>query len=404
MDLQSGKLYWPTTIKNKRTYEPLQENISCDVLIIGGGSSGAQCAYYLADKGVDVVVVDRREIGAGSTSTNTALIQYAGDKTFVELINTFGEDNAVRHLKLCEQAMKDIEATKAQLPIDIDFTLRDSLYFASYLEDVQKLDEEHQYLQKHGFDVLKLDEEQIGRHFPFKKRSALYYKNDAQLNPLAFSLGLMEYAHSRGVRVFEHTAVQRKKFEHNLVHYYTTDNYEIKAKHVIIAAGYEGLEFHKEKNATISSSYAIVTSQVKDFSSWYKRALIWESARPYIYMRTTPDDRVIIGGLDETTTYAEQRDGMILGKRDKLIEEFNKLFPDIHVKADFYLGAFYGGTHDGLPMLGIYEQYPNCYFLYGYGDNGTVYSMVLSKIIRDLILNGSNDDLNLYLQPRVPMS
>lgn len=41
---------------------------SCDVLVIGAGIVGASCAHYLADAGVDVVVVDRGPVAGGTTS------------------------------------------------------------------------------------------------------------------------------------------------------------------------------------------------------------------------------------------------------------------------------------------------------------------------------------------------
>jgi len=57
MQLQTGNFYWPTTFAQHPAYPPLNENIICDVLIIGGGSSGAQCAHYLSGTGLNVVVV-----------------------------------------------------------------------------------------------------------------------------------------------------------------------------------------------------------------------------------------------------------------------------------------------------------------------------------------------------------
>ncbi|MFT9846886.1 NAD(P)/FAD-dependent oxidoreductase [Aneurinibacillus sp. REN35] len=402
MDLQSGRLYWPTTLSDTPVYPALEADVECDVLIIGGGSSGAQCAYYLSEHDLDVVVVDKRKIGYGSTSTNTALIQYAGDKMCFELANTFGERYTLRHLTLCRQAINEIEKAAVSLPIDPEFTRRDSLYYASYPEDVTKLVREYELLKKHGFDVEYITEEEIGRLYPFTKRAALYIKNDGELNPYAFTLGLLEKARSRGVRIYEETEVTGEVYRDDQSTFYTNNQRAIHARYVIFAGGYEALETKKEKNAVISSSYAVITNQLtdEDFASWHKRTLIWETARPYIYMRTTKDNRIIIGGLDEDTTHADDRDSKIMHKKDKLIEEFNELFPAIRVQPEFYLGAFYGGTHDGLPMIGMYDSFPNSYFLYAYGDNGTVYSMMLAKIITEAIVTGSQPDLDLYLQTR----
>jgi glycine/D-amino acid oxidase-like deaminating enzyme len=117
-------------------------------------------------------------------------------------------------------------------------------------------------------------------------------------------------------------------------------------------------------------------------------------------MCTSADKRIIFGGLDDSTSDPEKRNHKILYKKDKLIEEFNELFPSIKVEAEYYLGAYYGVTRDGLPMIGEYEESPHCYFMYGYGDNGTVYNMVLGKIVADILTAGTSGDLELYLQTR----
>ncbi|MBM4763181.1 FAD-dependent oxidoreductase [Bacillus sp. B15-48] len=401
MDLQSGKFYWPTTFPNTPTYPILEDDIKCDVLIIGGGSSGAQCAHYLSDTNLDVVVVDKRKIGTGSTSTNTALIQYLGDKMLFELVNSFGEEAAILHTKLCEEAMNEIEKTAHSMEVDAEFTRRDTLYYASDKAGVEKLKKEYFYLEKHGFKADLLTEKQISERYPFKKELALYTYDDGELNPFKYNHGLLKEAIKKGVRVFEQTRISGHKFENDEAIFYTDTGHSIKARYVIIAAGYEGLEFKKEKNGLLTSSYAVITNPVDDFKDWYNRTLIWETARPYIYMRTTKDRRIIIGGLDDSTTYPDDRDSKIIHKKDKLIEEFNKLFPAIHVHPEYYLGAFYGGTHDGLPLIGEYEEFPNCYFLFGYGDNGLVYSGALAKIIRDMITKGSHPAKNLYRKERL---
>ncbi|QFK72423.1 FAD-dependent oxidoreductase [Pradoshia sp. D12] len=402
MNLQSGKYYWQTTYPNPPVYPSLEEDILCDVLIVGGGSSGAQCAYLLSDKGLKVAVVDKRRIGTGSTMTNTALLQYLGDKMLFELINSFGEESAIYHTKLCEQAISEIEETSKKLNLDSEFTRRDSLYYASDPQGETKLQREYDYLIKHDFPVDLLNESQIKERYPFSKQSALYIHNDGEINPFKYNHGLIQAAHQKGVQIFEDTKITGKKFNKEYATFFTDRNHSITARKVIIAAGYEGLEFKKDKDCLLTSSYAVITKPVENLqqSEWYKQTLIWETARPYIYMRTTADNRIIIGGLDENTIYPEDRDSKINHKKTKLIEEFNKLFPGIKAEPEFYLGAFYGGTHDGLPLIGQYDEFPHCHFQFAYGDNGLVYSTVLSKIITDIITKGSHPAFNLYSQKR----
>lgn len=79
---------------------------------------------------------------------------------------------------------------------------------------------------------------------------------------------------------------------------------------------------------------------------------------------------------------------------------FTRCFLPLTFEPDYYLGAFYGGTMDGLPIIGIYDEHPGSYFLFAFGDNGTVYSQMLAKIIAEDIISGSSPNLALYLQNR----
>lgn len=400
MDLQSGTLYWPTTVGNAPEYPKLTEDISCDALIIGGGSSGAQSAYRLAKQGLRVVVVDKRTIGGGSSSTNTALIQYAGDKSLAELSASFGEETAVRHLKLCEQAITDIEEACANIEDQADFIRRDSLYYASTAEDIPALKEEYALLSKHGFNVDYWNEKQIAGLYPFRKAGAIFYSNDAEMNPLKYIYGLFRQVEQLGGRIYCNTEITGKTFEKDTAVFKTKNGHTITAKYVIMAAGYEQAEITPSENATITSSYIVITKPVSDFTSWYKRSLIWETARPYLYMRTTKDNRIIIGGMDQDTDQTLNRDAKIGQGRDKLMNVLHHMFPEMDTEPEFAQGAFFAGTVDGLPMIGRNEEYPHCFYIMAYGDNGTVYNMNLSKIVTDVITKGNSPDLDLYLHTK----
>ncbi|GLY08835.1 NAD(P)/FAD-dependent oxidoreductase [Pseudobacillus badius] len=402
MNLQSGTYYWPTTFPDAPSYPALTEDLVCDVLIIGGGSSAAQCAYYLSRASLRVAVIEKGQIGSGSTSTNTALIQYSGEKMFTSLIHTFGEEYIARHLMLLKEAINELEKAAQATDIDYEFRRRDTLYFASCQEDIASLKAEYDFLKQHGCDLDFLSQRDIESNYPFSREAAIYSYNDGELNPFKFTHALLDDAAKKGVRIYEKTEMNGHHYDQqrDQVIISTKTGHSIQARHVIFAAGYEGMEIKKEKKASFVSTYTVTTKPVEDLSSWYNRTLIWETARPYLFMRTTADNRIIVGGLDENTAYPEDRDSKLIHKKDQLLKEFTNMFPDIETEPDYYVAAFYGGTVDGLPIIGIYDDYPHCYFLFAFGDNGTVYSQVLAKIIAEEIIRGNSPDLPLYLQNR----
>ncbi|TCM96404.1 glycine/D-amino acid oxidase-like deaminating enzyme [Paenibacillus sp. BK033] len=393
MNLQSGTYYWPTTLPDAPAYPSLQADTECDVAIIGGGSSAAQCAYYLAEQGLKTVVLEKGRIGGGSTSTNTAIIQYSGEKMFTSLAHTFGESYIADHIKLLKQAIDDIEAASLLVETDCEFRRRDTLYSASCPEDVDRLRSEYEFIKQHGAEVDFWLKDKIEAHYPFSREAAIYSYRDGELNPYKFTHALFQYAANRGVMVYEQSEMNGHHYDRGLQRMMisTKNGYNVQARYVIFAAGYDNMDIRKEKQASFVSTYTVTTQPVTDFSTWHNRTLLWETARPYIYIRTTADDRVIIGGLDENTMYPDDRDSK---------QEFHLRFPDIPVESAYSCAAFYGGMVDGLPIIGKYEEYPNSYFLLAYGDNGTVYSQLLSKIIIQEITEGYSPYMERYLQDR----
>lgn len=321
---------------------------------------------------------------------------------FTALVHTFGETYVGRHLKLLKEAIDEIEAASRSVDIDCEFRRRDTLYAASCPEDIDRLRNEYEFIKRHGIQIDFWNRAQIQEKYPFGRDAAIYSYDDGELNPYKFTHALFQYATKRGVRVYEHSGMNGHHYDRQRQRMIVTTKTgsEINARHVIFAAGYENMEIRKEKQASFVSTYTVTTQPVADLSSWYNRTLLWETARPYLYVRTTVDNRIIVGGLDENTAYPERRDSKLLHKKDMLLAAFNRLFPDIRVEPAFYSAAFYGGMTDGLPIIGKYEEYPNSYFLLAYGDNGTVYSQLLAKLIVQDIVEGHSPDLALYLQDR----
>src|SRR5690349_1110799 len=115
MDLTTGCPLWPIRDGLLATYPPLTRDVTCDVAIIGGGMTGGFVALALAEAGVDVVLLDKRDIGTGSTGSCTGLLQYEIDTPLHRLIDRIGEEKAVRSYLLCLGAINKIEPLTRKL-------------------------------------------------------------------------------------------------------------------------------------------------------------------------------------------------------------------------------------------------------------------------------------------------
>ncbi|WP_339169320.1 FAD-dependent oxidoreductase [Paenibacillus sp. FSL R5-0341] len=395
MDLVYGTPFWPSTFNSTFNYPALREDISCDCLIIGGGMGGALTSKLLSEKGVNTVVIDKRDIAQGSSSANTGLLQYTNDKTLTSCIHTFGEAKGVRFYELCREAMKQLTQIAGTLDTDPWFIPRTSLCFASSEDDVSLLEEEYQTLKHYGFEAELWNADKIKTHFPFSKPAALYTRGDAEVNPYRFVHALFESANKRGARIYGQTEMIHCEYDEDGVVCHTS-NGKIRASKVIFAAGYETQDIKKDRGAYLKTTYAIATKPLPDLKEWFEHSMIWETARPYLYMRTTPDGRIIAGGLDEEIPREDQREIRAKHRGDTLLEEVRSYFPLDGLAVDYAWGAVFGNTNDGLPLIGTHPDYPHSYFVEGYGGNGTVYSMIAASLITDAITGKQNPDMDLF--------
>lgn len=348
--------------------------------------SGILNAHMLASQGLRTVVIERETIAGGSSLANTGLIQTANDIMLSELADQIGEARAVLFYTACKKAIDQLEALTEQLPDKSEFVRRSSLYLVSTEQDLPKLQREYAMLQKHGFEVEWWSPQRIRSHFPFERPGAIVTHGDAEINPYLFIAALAEEAVKQGLAIYEHTDVvahNSSEHEHLLK---TSDGGAITAKHVLFAVGYEPEELRCNMiRSDLNRSFAAVSApQSASLDVWHERMMIWETARPYLYLRTTPDNRVIIGGLDEDPP--QPLEGTSRNKRtDKLHNLLLQMFPTLTAPVEYEWSAVFGESRDGLPFIGRDPLRSSVYYALGYGGNGTVYSLIASQLLFELI-------------------
>src|SRR3954468_21311433 len=121
MDLTSGYPLWPIKDGLIETYPRLYDDLACDIAVIGGGISGALVAQHLAEAGLDTIVLDKREIGWGSTAASTAVLQYEIDISLAELSEKLGSAHASRAYLACRDAINGLTDLIERLPGDSGF-------------------------------------------------------------------------------------------------------------------------------------------------------------------------------------------------------------------------------------------------------------------------------------------
>ncbi|HMC26559.1 MAG TPA: FAD-dependent oxidoreductase [Verrucomicrobiae bacterium] len=376
-----------------RRHSPLRKDIKCEVAIIGAGLTGALIAYSLVEAGFDVVLVDKRDVGQGSTSASTALILYEIDTPLSELISLIGRRKAERGYRICRDAIFEIERIVNALKDDCGFAAMRSVYLASTRGDVAKLKKECRARARAGFNVEYLAAGELRERFGLAAHGALLSSEAAVIDPYRFCNCLVESSSSRGLRVFGRTEIDHFDVRKQRVILHAGRR-QITARKVVVAAGYESAAFLKKIPVRLKSTYAIATEPVKDWA--HRDLLIWEMARPYIYLRVTSDGRILIGGEDENFRDPKRRDRLIPSTTRRLETKLSRLFPGLRTKTAYAWAGTFAETKDGLPYIDTVPGQPNVMYALCYGANGTNFAIIAAKMICDWVGGRPNADRPIF--------
>ena len=397
MDLTSPQAFWLLRNGLGDVPPPLSGDRSCEVAVIGGGITGALCADALTEAGLSVIVVDKRHPGLGSTSASTALLQYELDESLIDLSDKVGGRRATDAYRAALSGVRAIGRISRTLPSDVGFHQRPTLYVASTKKHAKTFASECAARRKIGLSCEYLNKRELRDLVDFDAPAALRTTVGAEVDPWRLTQALFNRAMKRNCEIFGRTETQRIVPTKRNVELHT-DRGGISTQHVVIAVGYEAERFLPKPVAKLHSTYAIATEPVMRFDGWPARSLIWESARPYMYMRTTQDNRILVGGVDDPLRDPGVRDRRVNAKARQLLLKTQRFFPRIELQMAFAWAGTFGETKDTLPFIGSHPELDDrILFALGYGANGMPFGAVAAEIVTARITGRKHRYDNTFL-------
>ncbi|UNK56548.1 FAD-binding oxidoreductase [Pseudoxanthomonas daejeonensis] len=383
MDLKSGYPFWAIRGGLSAPLPALAADLDCDVAVVGGGITGALIADELAAHGHAVAVLEKRDVGWGSTSASTALLQYEIDTHLVDLAKRYGEADAALAYRACVTAIDWLHERAAGLD-GVAFNACRSLYYASRRRHVRGLREEFAARERHGIEVEWWEADDVEAGYGFRAPAAILSRQAAQVDPYQMAQRLLRRLHRSGGAVHDHEEIVDLQATSRRVVLRTASGFQVRAGHVVLACGYENQRWLRKRVARNRSSYAFVSDPLPAaLLGGLVDSLVWESARPYLYVRTTPDRRLLVGGEDDAVDIPARRDARVQAKAGTLLEKARALFPHLPLRPAFAWGGTFAETRDGLPWFGRHEQWgPRVLFAMAYGGNGITYSALGAQLLR----------------------
>ena len=380
-----------------KSYPSLRKNIACDILIVGGGITGALMAYEFSRAGYKTVLIDKRDVGTGSTCATTAMIQYELDESLHSLIDKLGRDQAVGIYEGAIQAVNKLTHLVDSLKIECGLLEKQSLLFAHKVADVESLRKEFECRKMAGISVNWLGKEEVVSRFGIISEGGILSDVGASLDAYQFTHALLEYTtNTYALQVYDHTKMTDVQHGHAKNFVNTDTAAVIECGKIIYTTGYESHEVIRSNIGKLISTYACVSEPLDYLPPSLMNTIFWNTEDPYLYFRMTIDNRILIGGEDEDFKNPERRDDLIEQKENELVKKFHKVMPGVKFIADFSWAGTFGATKDSLPYAGEHPDYPNSYFMLGFGGNGITFSVMGMEILSDAVAGRRNKFLDYF--------
>jgi glycine/D-amino acid oxidase-like deaminating enzyme len=397
-DLRTGTPFWLRHGAARVPSSPLTANLVVDVAVVGAGVTGALVADAMLRSGKSVAVLDRRGPVRGSTPASTALLQFEIDQPLILLSQKIGRERAVRAYWRSATAVELLRGRIADLKLRCGFRERQTVYLPGNVLNVTQLKREAQSRADIGLRSRYIAPDELRALTGIEKPGAILSSGAAEVDPVALVSGLWRSALSRGADIYAPTEVIDVHSNRAHVTLVTAEGYEVRARHAIFATGYEVVKLVNTRRYPVMSTWAIATARQPD-RLWGSRCLIWEAADPYLYIRTTPDGRVIVGGEDAEFSDADKRDALIPAKIAAIRRKLGKLLPELDTQPEFAWAGCFGSSATGLPAIGAIPGAARCFAVLGYGGNGITFGVIAAQLIQRAIMGLADPDADLFALP-----
>lgn len=369
---------WLDNIKFKE-YPKLNKDCNCDILIIGGGITGASCAYFLKDCNKKIILVESNKIAHGTSSKTTGKLTYLQENNLLKIQKLYNQKKAIDYLNSQKLAIELAKSIIIDNNIDCNLQEVSSYIFTSDKNNISKITDTYNIVK----DYCCVN---TSTKIPVKIKSykSLKVNNTYVFHPIKFIIGVLNVVENN-VQIYENTRIVNltKRKDYWLAE---TANNVIKAKKVILACHYPFFlkPYFFPFKTNIEKSYLAAT-KVENF----KPHSIINIDKKVLSIRYHND-------IDNYLIFVTESNDL-----HKNIDDENKEKQlNNYLKNHFFKQQHYSWsnhdimTTDYLPLIGKIDT--NLFLATGYNTWGMTNGILAGKIISDIILEKKNNYIPIF--------
>lgn len=368
-------------------FSALEGRIDVDTVIVGGGITGISTALRLSEAGQRVAVLEAARIGASNTGCSTGNLYGTVSAGLAQVRGKWGDDVTRDVAAMRMQAVDWVQETAARLGIDCGFARRP--LFAGVAGDdpgqLETLEEEFAALQVAGLDPQWTD---AMPGVPISLRRALHLERQAQFDPYCYTRALANALASRGVQLYEDSAVVDVDASDGRV---TTAGGEAGARHIVFAThtpiGFNLVQAEMEVLREYGISATLASGAPPEGIFWIK-----DQGRSLRHHDVDGRRHLVVVGEKHKTGEPEPGVDYHARLRATVSSHFDVAAFEHAWSAQQFKSA------DALPYIGR-SAHDNVLVATGFGADGLTWGTVAARLVAGLI-QGKEEEATELLSPR----
>ena len=293
---------WAATAASAPVTEKLTENTRCDVLVIGGGYAGLSTALHLAERGVNVVLLEAREIGFGGSGRNGGQVipglKYDPD----DLIKMFGHERGKWIVDFAGRTAETVFDLIDRHQMDVPNVRKGWIQGAHTEDALNTARARAEQWSRHGAKVRFLDRSETQSLLGTERYLGGWVDERAgAVQPLSYSRGLAKAAQKAGARIFTDSPVAALKHQAGQWTAQCTSGSSVQAERVVMCTNAYCGDLWPELKPTIidANTFQVATRPLPEH---IKKTILPEghvssdTRNLLLYFRLDHTGRLLMGG------------------------------------------------------------------------------------------------------------
>ena len=385
------KNHWADTSKEVFTAHRLDDHISADIIIVGGGFTGCSAALEVAKSGAKVVVIEAHGIGYGGSGRNVGLVNAGLWLPPDDIISRIGKKDGVHLITLLSLAPQEVFNLIKTYQIQCNPVQSGTLHCAHSTSGFKDLIQRHSQWKALGAPVELLGAQETQKLIGTKLYyGALWDHRAGTIQPLDYCKGLARAAVAKGAEVYENSPVLSVRKNHALWQA-VTEYGSVNAPRILFCTNAYQDKIHQKPRGktTIINYFQAVTNSISN-DQWEDILAqgqgCWDTAMIMTSLRKSVDNRLILGAIG-TPVGLGRRIHLNWAKR-KLKSLFPLLF-DVSLEA-FWFGEI-AMSNNYIPK--IQRLGDQSYEIFGFSGRGIGPGTVLGTAMGKYLMTEDEDYL-----------